>query len=111
LTIGKLFNHDFFEEPTFYEKTALSDLQGAWLYLRDYAVKEFGFENSDKLLFYIDEAMSWECVRDIGSMKPLILLIDNIAKQADAPDSIIEAIEDVRHAYEDILTEISKGKI
>ena len=101
----------FFEEPTFYNKTALSDLQGAWLWLRDCVVKEFGFKNSDKLLFHIDEAMSWECVRDIGSMKPLILLIGNIAKQADAPESIIEAIEIVREDYENVLTDISEGKI
>ena len=101
----------FFTEPTFYAKTSLSDLQGAWLCLRDYVVKEFGFKNSDKLIFHIDEAMSWECVRDIGSMKPLILLIENIAKEADAPNLIIEAIEDVRKAYEDVLTEISEGKI
>jgi len=101
----------FFEEPTFYEKTALSELQGAWICLRDYVVKEFGFINSDKLIFHIDEAMSWECVRDIGSMKPIILLIDNIANQAGAPDLIIESIEDVRGAYEDVLIEISEGKI
>ena len=74
-------------------------------------VKEFGFQNSDKLIFHIDEAMSWECVRDIGSMEPLILLIDNIATQSDAPDLIIEAVEVVREAYEDVLTDISKGKI
>ena len=101
----------FFEEPTFYDKTALSDLQGAWICLRDYVVKEFGFQTSDKLIFHIDEAMSWECVRDIGSMEALILLIDNIAKQSDAPDLIIEAIEDVRETYEDVLTDISNGKI
>ena len=101
----------FFEEPTFYEKTALSELQGAWICLRDYVVKEFGFINSDKLIFHIDEAMSWECVRDIGSMKPIILLIDNIANQAGAPDLIIESIEDIRGAYEDVLIEISEGKI
>ena len=101
----------FFEEPTFYDKTALSDLQGAWICLRDYVVKEFGFQNSDKLIFHIDEAMSWECVRDIGSMKSLILLIDNIAKHGDASELIIEAIEDVLEAYEDVLMEISEGKI
>jgi len=54
--------------------------------------------------------MSWECVRDLNSMKPLILLIDNIAQQS-APELIIEAIEDVREAYGDVLTEISEGKI
>ena len=90
----------FFEEPTFYDKTALSDLQGAWLCLRDCVVKEFDFQNSDKLIFHIDEAMSWECVCDLGSMEPLILLIDNIAKQSDAPDLIIEAVEESFNGYQ-----------
>ncbi len=61
---------NFFEEPVGYEKTALSDLQGAWLVLRDEVVKKIGFSNSDKLLFHIDEAMSWECVRDLNRMYP-----------------------------------------
>jgi hypothetical protein len=38
-------------EPTSYEKTALSDLQGAWIGLRDAVVDNFGFPDSDKLLF------------------------------------------------------------
>jgi len=45
-------------EPTSYEKTALSDLQGAWIGLRAAVVDNFGFPDSDKLLFHIDEAMS-----------------------------------------------------
>ena len=57
----------FYKEPTHYEKTALSDLQGAWTILRDTVVENFGFPGSDKIIFHIDEAMSWECVRDLKS--------------------------------------------
>lgn len=100
----------FEQEETGYTKTAISDLQGAWMLLRDQVVKEFGFAGSDKLLFHIDEAMSWECVRALNRMKPLILIIDNIAKQADASDEIIELIANVRENYEEALEAIKEGK-
>ena len=100
----------FEKEETAYHKTAISDLQGAWLILRDQVVKEFGFEGSDKLLFHIDEAMSWECVRALNQMKPLILIIDNIAKQTDASDEIVELVQNVRENYEEALEAIKEGK-
>lgn len=100
----------FEQEETGYTKTAISDLQGAWMILRDQVVKEFGFAGSDRLLFHIDEAMSWECVRALNRMKPLILIIDNIAKQADASDEIIELIANVRENYEEALEAIKEGK-
>jgi hypothetical protein len=52
-----------------YVKTALSDLQGAWIILRDAVVDNFGFPDSDKLLFHIDEAMSWESVHNLKRRK------------------------------------------
>ncbi len=61
----------FITEPTGYHKTALSDLQGAWGNLRESVVENFGFPGSDKLIFHIDEAMSWECVRNLTIMKML----------------------------------------
>ncbi len=100
----------FEQEETGYTKTAISDLQGAWMLLRDQVVKEFGFTGSDRLLFHIDEAMSWECVRALNRMKPLILIIDNIAKQADASNEIIELIANVRENYEEALEAIREGK-
>ena len=100
----------FEQEETAYRKTAISDLQGAWSILRDQVVNEFGFEGSDKLLFHIDEAMSWECVRALNQMKPLILVIDNIAKQSDASDELVELIQSVRDYYEDALEAIKEGK-
>ena len=100
----------FEQEETTYNKTAISDLQGAWSMLRDQVVNEFGFEGSDRLLFHIDEAMSWECVRALNQMKPLILIIDNIAKQSEASDEIVDLVQNVRENYEAALEAIKKGK-
>ena len=100
----------FEREETGYAKTAISDLQGAWQVLRDQVVEEFGFGGSDRLLFHIDEAMSWECVRALNTMKPLILVIDNIARQSDASAEIIELVENVRENYEGALEAIAEGK-
>ncbi len=101
----------FFKEPTHYKKTALSDLQGAWTVLRDTVVENFGFPGSDKIIFHIDEAMSWECVRDLNQMYPLINLIHNIANRNEAPTSVVEAIVEVRKDFEEVQTALKKGEI
>ena len=63
----------FKTEPTGYEKTILSDLQGAWGVLRESVVNSAGFEGWDRALFHIDEAMSWETVRNLRLMPSLRL--------------------------------------
>jgi hypothetical protein len=68
-------NMSFFTEPVQYEKTILSDLQGAWECLRTTVTEQAGFEGWDKMLFHINEAMSWETVRQLDRMKPLLVLI------------------------------------
>ena len=57
-------------EPTGYEKTILSDLQGAWNVFRQTVVDNVGFEGWEKVLFHTDEAMSWETVRNLKLMPP-----------------------------------------
>jgi hypothetical protein len=71
----------FYTEPVKYEKTILSDLQGAWECLRTTVTEQAGFEGWDKMLFHIDEAMSWETIRQLGRMRPLLVLIRNLAMQ------------------------------
>ncbi len=102
---------NFYKEPTHYEKTALSDLQGAWAMLREIVVEYFGFPGSDKIIFHIDEAMSWECVRDLNQMYPLINLIHNLASQNKAPEPVVEAIVEVRRNFEEVRTALNKGEI
>lgn len=59
-------------EPSGYQKTVLSDLQGAWMVFRASVVDTGGFENWDRVLFHTDEAMSWETVRNLDRMPDLV---------------------------------------
>jgi hypothetical protein len=95
----------FTVEPTGYEKTILSDLQGAWSLLRDAVVDEAGFQGWDRALFHIDEAMSWETVRNLKRMPPLLLLIRNICVQGKAPQEVLENIQDLDEILKEVLSE------
>ena len=100
----------FIKEPTGYEKTALSELQGSWENLRRAVVENFGFPNSDKLLFHIDEAMSWESVRNLKEMKSTLLLVQNIIAQTESPEEVIEWADDVRESLESTFEAIAEGE-
>jgi len=97
-------------EPTSYAKTALSDLQGAWISLREAVVDDFGFLDSDKLLFRIDEAMSWESVRNLERMKLTLLLVQNIISQSDVPEEIKECLGDVREGMDEVFSALQEGE-
>ena len=96
----------FITVPTGYEKTAISDLQGSWANLRNSVVENFGFPDSDKLIFHIDEAMSWEIVRNLKQMPPLLLIIKNICIQGNAPENVIENIRELEEILNEVLSEI-----
>ena len=100
----------FIDEKRVYTKTAISDLQGAWMVLREQVVEEFGFKGSDKLLFHIDEAMSWETVRNLKVMEPLILIIENIVRQSDGSEDLLDLVKEVRNHYKDTLEAIKEGR-
>ena len=97
----------FIEESTGYEKTILSDLQGAWSVLRDSIVDNAGFEGWDRAIFHVDEAMSWESVRNLRQMPPLLLIIRNICSQGQAPQEILENIRDVDEVLKEVLSEFA----
>ncbi len=96
----------FKEESTGYEKTILSDLQGAWSLLRDSVVDTVGFEGWDRAIFHIDEAMSWETVRNLKRMLPLLLVIRNICTQGKAPQEVLENIQELDEILKEVLSEI-----
>ncbi len=100
----------FITEPTRYEKTAISELQGSWGNLRDAVIKNFGFPESDKLLFHINEAMSWESVRNLKSMKSTFILVQNITLQTEAPEEVLEWVNDVRESLDAAFEEIAEGR-
>ncbi|MEI8181180.1 MAG: hypothetical protein WCG29_00610 [Desulfomonile sp.] len=94
----------FYEEPAHYEKTILSDLQGAWSNLRHAVVENHPFPESDRLLFHIDEAMSWESVRNLPQMRSTLLLIQNISSMNAVPEEVIEWVEDILDIMQEIMT-------
>lgn len=94
----------FFPEPTGFEKTILSDLQGAWQVLRQDIVENAGFPGWERMLFHVDEAMSWETVRHLPRMQPLLLLIRNLAIQNQSPAVVLDHIEDVRNLLDEVLS-------
>jgi len=101
----------FIQETEHFQKTVLSDLQGSWSILRDVVVENIGIEYADKLLFHIDEAMSWESVRNLDRMKETFILIRNIAIQTQAPIAILDAIEQVQYDLAETFQALSEGEI
>lgn len=95
-------------ESSGYEKTILSDLQGAWILLRESVVDTDGFDGWDRVLFHIDEAMSWESVRNLDRMPPLLLIVRNLCLQGGAPKEVMENIEEVHDILEEVLQEYYK---
>lgn len=100
----------FTTEPEGYERTAVSDLQGAWGNLRSEVVKANPFKESKRLLFHIDEAMSWDAVRDFARMKAALLLVRNIAAQHKMPKEVSFWVEEVVSAFEEAEEAIAKGE-
>jgi len=102
---------NFYTEPTGYKKTALSDLQGAWENLR-HAVVECGpFPEWQRLIFHIDEGMSWESVRNLEQMRNILLLIHNIASQTEVPDDVAEWIGIVKNSLDEVFSALAEGEI
>ncbi len=93
----------FCKEPKGYAKTALSDLQGAFGNLREEVVASVPFPGWERLLFHVDEAMSWESVRNLAHMRDTVLLIRNIATWAPAPQAVMEWIDIVQENLDEVL--------
>lgn len=99
----------FHTEPHYFIRTAMSDLQGAWGNLRHAVVEQGPFPDCDRLLFHIDEGMSWECVRDLDRMHGALLVVRNIAAESKVPDDVVECIEYVQESFDEAVTELQGG--
>lgn len=95
----------FDTESTGYEKTILSDLQGAWTIFRKAVVENDGFPGWDKVLFHTDEAMSWETVRNLKLMPPLVLIIRNLCIQGEAPEDVFTWLNEIHELLQETLEE------
>ena len=93
----------FLEEPTGWEKTILSDLQGSWSILRRLVADNAGFQGWERILPHIDEAMSWESVRNLAHMRNTLLIIRNLAIQYQVSDEIMQEIEDITETLEEAI--------
>lgn len=95
----------FLEEPKGYEKTILSNLQGAWSLLRQLIVDNAGFTGWERMLFHVDEAMSWESVRNLQHMRNILLIIRNLAAQNKVQDEIRVEINDIVETLDEAMRE------
>ena len=100
----------FYTESTGYQKTIISDLQGAWENLREAVAENPGFKDWDRLLFHIDDAMSWESVRDLDRMKAALAVIRNIAARTDIPGEPAHWIQQVSSILDKVLEKIRGGE-
>ena len=66
----------------------------------------------DRLLFHIDEAMSWESIRDLDRMRTTLIVIRYIAAgtDGDGVDDVKDGIEEVTEILVEVLAQISTGK-
>ena len=101
----------FDTEPTGYEKTILSDLQGAWQCLRQEVAEHPGFDGWERVLFHIDEAMSWESVRNLRQMRRSLVLVRNILGQGDVPDGVAECLDAVNELMDETLEALANREI
>jgi hypothetical protein len=62
------------------------------------------------MLFHIDEAMSWETVRHLERMEPLVLLIHNLGLQGDAPAEVMETIAEVSALLKEVYQALKHGE-
>jgi len=69
------------------------------------------FPESDRLLFHIHEAMSWESVRNLEHMGKVLLVIQNIVTQAKVPEGVMEWVRMVREEYEEVIEALKEGEI
>ncbi len=62
------------------------------------------------MLFHIDEAMSWETVRHLERMEPLVVLIRNLAVQGQAAEEVMESLETVNDILREVYELLRQGK-
>lgn len=62
------------------------------------------------MLFHIGEAMSWETVRYLERMDPLVVLIRNLALQGDAPTEVIESITEISEILKEVHHALQRGE-
>jgi hypothetical protein len=76
--------------------------------LRESVVDTKGFDGWDRVLFHIEEATSWETVRNLNRMPPLLLIIRNLCSQGKGPGEVMESIDEINDILKEVLQEYHK---
>ena len=71
--------------------------------LRDEVAEHPGFEGWERALFHIDEAISWESVRNLRQMQRSLILVRNLLHQGDIPDAVAEVLDAVSERMDERL--------
>ena len=95
--------------PQSYNKTIISDLQGSWEWLKDAVIKEYAGD-CEELIFHINEAMSWESVRDLNHMQKTLVIIRNLLQEKGSRGEVFKIIEDLSEELKEIFTMIKNGE-
>ena len=86
----------FYTEKSRYTKTSLSDLQGAWGNFKHTLLTLHPFPEFDRIFFHLNEATSWEVVRDLAEMNNIYLLIRNICLKSERADELLEDLNEIK---------------
>lgn len=100
----------FHTEPEGYSYGCWADLQGAWENLRDVATQAGPFPHADRFFMHLHEGMSWDSVRDLKRMEQALILVRNLAKQAELTLEVQEAVSAVAEALEDVRKALAGGE-
>ena len=79
--------------------------------LRDEVAEQAGFPGWDRALFHIDEAMSWESVRNLQIMNKRLVLVRNLLGQDVVPEIVSEHLEVVNDLMTETLQALKEGDI
>ena len=73
--------------------------------------EQAGFTDWDRALFHIDEAMSWESVRNLQHMRKSLVLVRNLLGQDAVPSTVKECLEVVNGLMNETLHTLKDGEI
>ena len=70
-----------------------------------------GFSDWERVLFHIDEGMSWESVRNLRYMRKYLLLVHNILIQGEVPNDVTSCLGELNGLMDEALLALKEGEI
>ena len=73
--------------------------------------EQAGFPGWNRALFHIDEATSWESVRNLQNMHKSLVLVRNLLGQDEVPETVSEYLEEVNDLMNETFQALKEGDI